>query len=459
MARGLPRVDRCRAPTGSILRPLTTGSEWPSRVIGEASRDRACRVSVGRDKRTGKYVVRWRSDGRHRSKSFTYQRDAERWDREQKRSRELGVSFEPLRGSETLAEVVEGWWKAHVVTLEDNTRQAYRIVWARHIQPALGGVKIRSLTPGRVDAFRQYLEEAGVGEPTVAKALAIVSGACRFAVLRGLIDANPVRDVRKPKPRRKRFVGALAPSSVERIRVELLAAERFRDAVFVSTLAYTGLRPGETRALRWSDVRAGSLLVERAVAGRAIKATKNERLRAVRLIGALADDLAMWRELAPFSGDGDFVFANRTGAVTSDSDWRNWRKRVFLPAAASAGVAIGRPYDLRHSFASLLIHEGRSLAEVALQLGDAVATVASTYTHTFVEAEALPREPAADAIEAARMAVGVRQLYVGPEAAANGESGDPASEERADARTRTGDPFITSEVLYQLSYVGSGCSV
>src|SRR4051812_10098244 len=25
---------------------------------------------------------------------------------------------------------------------------------------------------------------------------------------------------------------------------------------------------------------------------------------------------------------------------------------------------------------------------------------------------------------------------------------------RADARTRTGDPFITSEVLYQLSYVG-----
>jgi hypothetical protein len=26
--------------------------------------------------------------------------------------------------------------------------------------------------------------------------------------------------------------------------------------------------------------------------------------------------------------------------------------------------------------------------------------------------------------------------------------------ERADARIRTADPFITSEVLYQLSYVG-----
>jgi hypothetical protein len=30
---------------------------------------------------------------------------------------------------------------------------------------------------------------------------------------------------------------------------------------------------------------------------------------------------------------------------------------------------------------------------------------------------------------------------------------------RADARTRTGDPFITSEVLYQLSYVGETLTV
>jgi hypothetical protein len=29
----------------------------------------------------------------------------------------------------------------------------------------------------------------------------------------------------------------------------------------------------------------------------------------------------------------------------------------------------------------------------------------------------------------------------------------------ADARTRTADPFITSEVLYQLSYVGEAGSV
>jgi hypothetical protein len=37
--------------------------------------------------------------------------------------------------------------------------------------------------------------------------------------------------------------------------------------------------------------------------------------------------------------------------------------------------------------------------------------------------------------------------------------GDCARVGRADARIRTADPFITSEVLYQLSYVGEAGSV
>ena len=32
---------------------------------------------------------------------------------------------------------------------------------------------------------------------------------------------------------------------------------------------------------------------------------------------------------------------------------------------------------------------------------------------------------------------------------------NPCKLQQADARIRTGDPFITSEVLYQLSYVGN----
>jgi hypothetical protein len=46
----------------------------------------------------------------------------------------------------------------------------------------------------------------------------------------------------------------------------------------------------------------------------------------------------------------------------------------------------------------------------------------------------------------------------GPEPGTSAPHSDEKSLEieRADARIRTADPFITSEVLYQLSYVGRG---
>jgi hypothetical protein len=48
----------------------------------------------------------------------------------------------------------------------------------------------------------------------------------------------------------------------------------------------------------------------------------------------------------------------------------------------------------------------------------------------------------------------VREMYAETDTAEDGENSEPASMLEADARTRTEDPFITSEVLYQLSYVG-----
>jgi hypothetical protein len=45
-------------------------------------------------------------------------------------------------------------------------------------------------------------------------------------------------------------------------------------------------------------------------------------------------------------------------------------------------------------------------------------------------------------------------MYLDLGLAVRRHSPETATEEEADARIRTADPFITSEVLYQLSYVG-----
>ena len=70
-----------------------------------------------------------------------------------------------------------------------------------------------------------------------------------------------------------------------------------------------------------------------------------------------------------------------------------------MPAAEVDGAT---PYALRHSFASLLLHEGRSVIYVARQLGHDARLTLTTYGHVIDELDDAPRLAAEDAIRKAR---------------------------------------------------------
>lgn len=76
------------------------------------------------------------------------------------------------------------------------------------------------------------------------------------------------------------------------------------------------------------------------------------------------------------------------------------------------------------------------------------------YSHVFEEFEPRERVTATEAIQTARAEFDVREEYAAADAAEEDEASVAASILEADAEIRTPDPFITSEVLYQLSYVG-----
>jgi integrase len=71
-------------------------------------------------------------------------------------------------------------------------------------------------------------------------------------------------------------------------------------------------------------------------------------------------------------------------------------------------VTGARPYDLRHSFASLLIQEGVQIIEVARQLGHSPTMTLEVYAHVFDEFDPAERVPAEEAIRHARDQVGSR---------------------------------------------------
>ena len=94
-------------------------------------------------------------------------------------------------------------------------------------------------------------------------------------------------------------------------------------------------------------------------------------------------DLAAWRSCS--ARDGGPLFPRRDGTAWTMADYRNWRRRRFDPAAAIAELEGARPYDLRHSFASLMIQAGSSPVELAAELGHAPTLTLNTYAHVFSE--------------------------------------------------------------------------
>jgi len=99
------------------------------------------------------------------------------------------------------------------------------------------------------------------------------------------------------------------------------------------------------------------------------------------------------------------VFPSKSGTAWTLAAYQSWRRRAFARACQSAGLAHARPYDLRHSFASLLLHEGRSVIYVARQLGHDARLTLATYGHVMDELESSPLMDAEDAILAARQAL------------------------------------------------------
>ena len=392
--------------------------------------------------------VRWRDErGRNRSKVLGRKRDAEAFDaevRRLKRTRELGKLD---AGKQTLADFGDEWWRLYAdPNLARKTLELYAMLWDAHVLPRLGALALRDLTPETIQRFQVELQADGVGVVSIRKALTLLHGVLQRACEWGRIPSNPAAAIRKPPARGKRAVTPLPPAIVERIRGVLLADGRLRDATLVSVLAYAGLRPGEALGLRWGHVRKRTLLVEAAVSLGELRDTKTGQRRTVMLLAPLAQDLSEWRLACGRPPDDELVFPDGRGRLWTAETYRNWRRRIYVPAAVACGVTNPRPYDLRHSFVSLLIHEGRSVVEVARQAGHSPKMALDTYAHVFDEFALEDRLPAEEQIRRARSAEDVPVSYL-DESASQTDDANPLQTENGRYWTRTSDPLLVRQVL------------
>jgi integrase len=392
------------------------------------------------------WEVRYREGGRHRSRVFDRKADAEDFQADVRRRKQLGTLTQLHAGDQLLADFGVEWWRLHAEpNLQESTLRRYSRMWDRHVLPHLGRYRLREVTPEVVASYRAELTAGGVGDASIRKAMFMLQGVLGLAVLHGAIAYNPVKAVRKPR-QLSRVVRPLAPQTVEAIRRQL----SLRDATLVSVLAYAGLRPGEALALRWSSVRKRTLLIEGSISYGREKSTKTNATRSVRLLAPLAQDLAEWRLACGRPGEDAWIFARPDGEPWHNDDYRNWRKRGFVPAAKEAGLREPRPYDLRHSFVSLLINEGVSIVEVARQAGTrrrSACAPTRTPSRSLTPPIGCPRRPSSTPLEAKR-ALQMYAFCTRERLRATRWSPDLALDREADGGIRTLDPRFTRAVLW-----------
>jgi integrase len=322
------------------------------------------------------------------------------------RAKQLGGVI--VASKKTVDEYGGEWWVRAERELAPATARNYKGVLRRHILPTLRDVRLSNLNPPTVARFQADLRSAGVGASTIRLAMAVLSAICRDAVERGEMQTNPVSAVKKISAPRSRSVACLPPLKVEALRNQMLSTQ---DALLISVLAYAGLRPGEAIALTWGDIGERTLRVNKALSLGKEKETKTRRDRTVRLLSPLAEDLRAARVgLGRIPDAGERIFAKPSdGGDWTESVYRNWRRRIFKVAAEAAGLPKStRPYDLRHSFCSLLLAEGGSVVEVAAQAGHSPTMTLNTYGHVMDEMAGARRKDAERAIREARASL-VRQ--------------------------------------------------
>jgi len=262
------------------------------------------------------------------------------------------------------------------------TLRQYDAAVSRHIRPYIGRIRLARLSVRDVDAWLTQLETDGVPSRTRQAARTTAVVAINDAMRLELVDRNVVALVAAPRHHR----GELNVWDVDEATAFLKAAEKDRYAAFWWLWLTTGARPNELLGLRPEDVdlAAGSIAISEQLAhgGKSRRRTKTSNAR--RTIGlppvAVAAVRAhLERRLAEGLRASPWLFATPSGTAV---DYRNLSSRHFDAIVERAKVKRIRPYDLRHTFATLALKAGVPAHVVSEALGHAdVRFTLQTYAH------------------------------------------------------------------------------
>jgi integrase len=284
--------------------------------------------------------------------------------------------------------------------------RSYERTLRLRVYPDLGSAKLSELTVPELQRFVNRLIAQGMKSNTVRNTVNPLRAIYRHAIAVGDVAINPTTGIGLPAAGEGRQRTA-TPEEAE----ELLAALSENEALW-ATAFYGGLRRGELRALRASDVdvKAGVIHVQRSwddVEGEIVPKSK-KGTRRVPIPALLSKRLAAHMAATGRRGDdllfgtsGDVPFAP---ATVSEAAARSWKLENERREANNQLVPIGL-HECRHTYVSFMSRAGLSLEEIGDYVGHASTYMTDRYRHLLPDAHAEARRKA-DAFLSASKATG-----------------------------------------------------
>ena len=361
-------------------------------------------------KRGSKWYVYVKYHGKRKNRCVGTREAAEKVRRELEARLALGdITF--LNESKTqlpsFQTYAKEWLDSYAETeCKPSTRRSYEQLLRVHVMPRFG---FKLLTEIRRDEVKRFLADLSQvtcdadGRPVskfsrntlrlIISALRIVLNA---AVEDGLLDSNPAAKIGKFAKSEKPAHQASAMTRAETNGFLSAVREVCPDwYAFFLTALRAGLRKGELIALKWGDIQFGGyaedrnryILVQRNYSYGRFTSPKSKKSRRVDLSKHLRSVLLELRDIRLLEAHtaertsipDDLVFPSKNGTVVKPD---NIVPRYMEPVLKKAGLRRFRFHDLRHTFGSLLIQDGASLAYVRDQMGhSSIQITVDTYGH------------------------------------------------------------------------------
>jgi integrase len=267
----------------------------------------------------------------------------------------------------TFKDFTATWLSEHQIEWRRSHLKVLKCTLDGHLLPHFGDGPVGAITKADILAFRTKLADLpGRSGPKLSNKringiLApmrqiLAEAADRYGFVSPTLNLKPLR-LRKTD---------VEPFTLEQVQ-QMLATVRADWRNYFTVRFFTGMRTGEAHGLKWKYVDFDKRLIlirETFVLGEDEYTKTDSSQRDIQMTQVVFE--ALQAQHAATGSLSDYVFCNKEGKPL-DND--NFGSRVWYPLLRHLGLKKRRPYQMRHTAATLWLASGEAPEWIARQLG------------------------------------------------------------------------------------------